>query len=71
VRSPACPVGDRGGCRWPVDALTAEEVVLDELEVGVEAEGLVVDEPAAGVGADDDARDPQPVAVAVHGRGET
>jgi hypothetical protein len=33
-----------------------QEVVLDELHVGVEAERLVVDEALARVGTDDEAR---------------
>ena len=39
-----------------VEPLPAEEVVLDELVVGVVAEDLVVDEAVPGVGADHDAR---------------
>src|SRR5262249_752541 len=51
-----------------VEALAVEEVVFDELVVGVEAQGLVVDVTLLGVGADDDAGDAKPVAVGVHGR---
>src|SRR5579862_1953872 len=56
-------VGPAVGLR--VEALTAEEIVLDELEVGVEAERLVVDVAAAGVGADHEGRNAQAVALAV------
>jgi hypothetical protein len=45
-----------------------QEVVLDELVVGVEGEGLVVDVPLLRVGADHQARHAQAVAVGVHGR---
>src|SRR5436309_15694127 len=51
-----------------VDALATEEVVLDELDVGVEAERLMVDEALASVGADHEAGDAKPVAVAVDAR---
>src|SRR5262249_57507740 len=47
----------------------AEEVILDELQVGVAAERLVVDEAPPGVRGDDDPRDPQAVAVLVDRRG--
>jgi hypothetical protein len=53
------PVGLR------IDALTTEEVVLDELHVGVEAERLVVDVALLRVGADHQPRDAQPVAQGV------
>ena len=61
-------VGSTVGGR--VEALAAEEVVFDELVVRVEAEGLVVDVAVFGVGADDDARDAEPVAVLVDRRGD-
>src|SRR5438094_2901693 len=40
------PVGGR------IEPLRVQEIVLDELRVGVEAQDLVVDEPAPGVGRD-------------------
>jgi hypothetical protein len=43
-------IGSVVGCR--IDSLTAQEVVFDELEVGVEAQRLVVDVAVAGVRAD-------------------
>src|SRR5207302_1540890 len=45
-----------------VEPGAAEEIVLDELEVGVERERLVVDESAPGVWRDDETRDPDPEA---------
>src|SRR5947207_1072153 len=64
-------VGSRvGSCvGGRVESLTAEEGVLDELGVGVVAQCLVVDVSLLGVGADDDARDAQAVAVLVDRRG--
>jgi hypothetical protein len=56
------PVGAR------IEAGAAEEVVLDELQVRVEAQHLVVDVAALRVRADDDARDAQSVAVPVDAR---
>ena len=52
-----------------IEAAAAEEIVLDELQVGVAAEGLVVDEPFFRVRGDHDGRHPQAVAVLVHRRG--
>ncbi len=46
----------------------AQEVVLDELEVGVAAVHLVIDEAAPRVGRDDQGRDAQAVAVLVDPR---
>src|SRR5207253_2955019 len=46
------PVGGR------VEALAAEEVVLDELHIRVEAQRLVVDVAAFGVWADQETGDP-------------
>src|SRR4051794_12288518 len=37
-----------------VEPFPVQEVVLDELHVGVEAQDLVVDEPTPGVGRDDE-----------------
>src|SRR6476661_5541746 len=51
-----------------VDPLAAQEIVLDEFEVGVLAEDLVVDVPLLGVGADDQGGDAHAVAVVVHRR---
>jgi hypothetical protein len=51
--------------------LAVQEVVLDELEVGVEAEGLVVDVAPLRVGADHERRHAQPVALAVDRGGLT
>src|SRR5439155_10805228 len=48
-----------------VQPLAAEEVVLDELHVGVEAQGLVVDVTVFGVGTDNDGRNAQSVTVLV------
>src|SRR5437762_12521143 len=45
-----------------------QEVVLDELDVRVEAKRLVVDQPAACVGADHQTGNAQPVAVLVDPR---
>src|SRR5271166_6200574 len=60
----------RGARIWPsigagVEALSVEEVVLDELEIGIEAQPLVVDVAAAGIGADHATGNPKPVAVPV------
>src|SRR5882757_6232317 len=49
--------------RLRVEPGAAEEVVLDELQEGVAAERLMVDDALLGVGGDDDPRDAQPVAV--------
>src|SRR5450432_1996030 len=38
-----------------IDALTAEEIVFDELVIGVETEGLMIDVPLARIGADHNA----------------
>src|ERR1700676_14679 len=53
-----------------IDALSIEEHVLDELVVGVEAEGLVVYIALAGVGADPHAGHAQPVSVLVDDGGD-
>jgi hypothetical protein len=47
---------------------TAQEVILDEPEVGVAAQRLMVDEAAAGARGDDDPGYTQAVAVAVNHR---
>jgi len=39
---------------WGVEASAVEEVVFDEFGVGVEAQGLVVDEAGFGIRADDE-----------------
>src|SRR5262252_1050644 len=52
-----------------VELRTAEEVVLDELEVGVGAEGLMVDVTLLGVRGDDQPRDAETVSVLVRRRG--
>jgi hypothetical protein len=46
-----------------VETGTAKEVVFDELEVRVVAQGLVLDEPLLGVRRDDERGSSQPVAV--------
>src|SRR5262249_62129739 len=51
--------------RRRVQPLAAEEVVLDELRIGVEAERLMVDEATARIGADHEPRHAQPVAEPV------
>src|SRR5262245_6580232 len=51
-----------------VQALTAEEVVLDELVVGVEAQRLVIDSPVLGVWTDHERRHAQAVAVLIDNR---
>src|SRR5437588_158942 len=51
-----------------VEPLSAEEVVLDELGVGVEAQRLVIDEPPLRVGANHECRHLQPIPVLVHVR---
>src|SRR5205807_1400282 len=51
-------------CPGP-DALTVEEVVLDELVERVEAQGLVVDEAGPGVRADHQRGNAEAVSVAV------
>src|SRR5437870_4776072 len=48
-------VGSTVGAR--IEALSAEEVVFDELEVGIEAQRLMVDEPALRIRADDESGD--------------
>src|ERR1700730_6061439 len=53
--------------RW-VEALAAQEGILDELVEGVEAQRLVVDIAPLGIGADDERRYAQPVAVRVDRR---
>src|SRR5438128_1284375 len=61
-------VGSRIGppVRFGIDALASEEVILDELEISIEAQRLVVDVALLGVRADDDAGDAQSVAVRVN-----
>jgi hypothetical protein len=59
-------VGASVGSR--VDARAAEEVVLDELQVRIEAQRLVVDVPPPRVRADHEGRDPHAVAGDVDGR---
>src|SRR5207245_6963387 len=51
-----------------VQPLATQEDVLDELDISVEAEGLVVDVVLLRIGADDQRWDPQAVAVLVHHR---
>jgi hypothetical protein len=51
-----------------VKPLSAQEIVLDELVVGVEGHRLMVDEAAARVGADDERGHAEPVAVAAYRR---
>src|SRR5450759_852099 len=46
-----------------INALTAEQILLDELVVGVERECLVIDIPLLGVGADDHGRHSQAVSA--------
>ena len=45
-------VGSTVGAR--IETLSAEEVVFDELEVSIEAQRLMVDEPALRIRADDE-----------------
>src|SRR5436305_15311662 len=59
-------VGPSIGVR--VEPLPAEEVVLDELQVGAEAEPLMVDVPLPRVGADHQAGDTEAVAEPVDHR---
>src|SRR5689334_6514662 len=49
--------------RLRIEPRPAEEVVLDELRVGVEAQDLMVDEPAPRIRADHEARNAKPIAV--------
>jgi hypothetical protein len=58
-------IGTAVCCR--VEAGAAKEVVFDELQERVVAEGLVIDETLLRVGGDDDGRDTQPVAVLIDG----
>src|SRR5947199_7372957 len=51
-----------------VDALRREEIVLDELEIGVEAQRLVVDVTLPRIRADHQRRNAQAVPVLVDGR---
>jgi hypothetical protein len=67
-------VADGGAWVWAsvggwVEALATEEVVFDELVVGVEAECLVVDVAAPGVGADHQSGDAESVTVLIGVRG--
>src|SRR5438067_5642784 len=59
-------VGSAVGAR--IDPPAAQEVVLDERVVGVEGQHLVVDESSPGIGADHQARYPEPVTIAIDGR---
>src|SRR4051794_37191250 len=59
-------VGAAVGLR--VEPLAVDEVVLDELEVRVEAEGLVVDEPAPRKRADHESRHAKPVPAVIDAR---
>src|SRR5579875_2175448 len=54
------------GCR--VEALAVQEIVFDELQIGIEAERLVVNVAFSGVGADDEAGDAQAIAVFIDRR---
>src|SRR5262245_8575552 len=54
--------------RLLVESLLTQEVVLDELRVGVEAQCLVVDVALSGVRADHEPGHAQAVAVPVHHR---
>src|SRR5579863_4741326 len=49
-----------------IDALAVEEVVFNELHVGVVTQRLMIDKTTAGVRTDHDARHPNAVAVLVH-----
>src|SRR5438876_346135 len=53
------PVGAR------IEALATQEVILDELDIGIEAQLLVVDVAMLGLGADHDAWYTEAVAVRV------
>ena len=73
VAEDRCVFADVGACVWSavgarIEPLAAEEVVLDELRVGVEAERLMVDVAALRVGADHDPRDAQAIAVRIDRR---
>jgi len=56
------PVGRR------VESLPSDEVVLDELRVGVETQGLVVDVAPARIRRDDHCWDPEAVSLAIDDR---
>src|SRR5437870_5355228 len=51
-----------------IEPLSVQEVVLDELDVRVEAQRLVVDEASPCIGADHESGDAEPVAVFVDRR---
>src|SRR5207253_3778997 len=73
VAEQLCVLADDGARVGPavrlwVEPLAAEEVVFDELQVGVERECLVVDVAVAGPGADQEAGYTQPVALPVDRR---
>src|SRR5262249_56742230 len=63
-------VGPRIGTpvRLRIEPPPAEEVVLDELRIRVEAQRLMVDEPTPRVRADHEARNTKAVAVLVEAR---
>src|SRR5947209_6509753 len=51
-----------------VNPLATEEKVFDELQVGVEAQGLVVDQALLGIGANNQSRYAKTIAVLVDDR---
>src|SRR5438552_5258437 len=51
-----------------VEPLTIEKVILNELVIGVEGQGLMVDKPSPGIGTDDDPGNAQAVPVGVDAR---
>src|SRR5215831_18826492 len=61
--------GIRSSVGLRVKTLSVQEVVFDELRVGVEAQRLMVDVPGLGVRADDHRGDAQSVSEGVDGRG--
>ena len=58
--------GVRSAVRGWIDALAAQEEILYELDIGILAQGLVVDEAFSGVGTDHQARYAQTITVLVH-----
>src|SRR5579859_4613323 len=49
-----------------IEPRATQEIILDELEVGIKAQGLVIDEALPGIGADDQAGHTQPIAIRIY-----
>src|SRR5205823_3285090 len=73
-RSIDCPIlkrshahldGIRASISLGVEALSAQEIIFDEFEVGVKAQCLVIDVTLFGIGADNESGNAQTIAILI------